>query len=169
MMDLSGQSFGKWKVLYLSPNKTKENKPMWVCRCECGNIKEVSAASLKAGQSKSCGECKGFATPYLVRTHSNRLYHAWSEMHRRCNGQSTNSDYYSEKGICVCPEWNDFDSFANWSITHDYEKGYEIDRIDSDKDYSPDNCRWVTHKKNSRNRKARSNNKTGVPGSSSSL
>lgn len=137
---------------------------MWICQCSCGNVKEVSGNNLRRGHTKSCKRCKSTASPLFVRTHANRLYHAWSEMHRRCSGKSTNSDYYKGKGISVCKEWEDFDSFARWSINAGYQNGLELDRIDGDKDYSPNNCRWVSHKQNSRNRKARSNNSTGVAG-----
>jgi len=85
-------------------------------------------------------------------------------MRRRCKGQCTNHQYYGDKGIAYCTEWDDFDVFADWAIENGYQPDLEIDRIDSDEDYSPENCRWVTHKKNSRNRKARSNSTTGIAG-----
>lgn len=85
-------------------------------------------------------------------------------MKRRCNGKCTNHQYYGDKGISYCIEWEDFDVFAEWAIKNGYQSGLEIDRIDGDKDYTPDNCRWVTHKMNSRNRKARCNNNTGIAG-----
>ena len=75
-------------------------------------------------------------------------------MKRRCNGRCTNHQYYGDKGISYCEEWEDFDTFAKWSIENGYHPGFEIDRINGDLDYSPQNCRWVSHKKNSRNRKA---------------
>lgn len=159
--DLSGKNFGKWTVLYRDGNITPVR---WMCQCECGEIKSVAAQTLTNGQSTSCRHCKQNTNPYYVRTHKNRLYHAWSEMRRRCNGHCTNHQYYGDKGISYCSEWEDFDVFADWAIKNGYQPGLEIDRIDSDMNYTPDNCRWVSHKKNSRNRKARSNNTTGYPG-----
>lgn len=159
--DLTGKTFGKWTVLERDVGVVPVR---WICRCECGEIKSVRAKTLCNGHSTSCRHCKQNISPYYVRTHKNRLYHAWSEMRRRCNGKCTNHQYYGDKGISYCGEWEDFDVFAKWSLENGYAPGLEIDRIDGDKDYSPENCRWVTHKKNSRNRKARSNNTTGTPG-----
>lgn len=161
--DLTGMRFGKLTVLRRADYNDSQGKPVWVCRCDCGMVKDVTGASLRGG-AKSCRHCKQNTSPLYVRTHKNRLYHAWSEMKRRCDGKCTNSQYYGDKGISYCPEWEDFDVFADWSIENGYQSGLEIDRIDSDKDYSPENCRWISHKKNSRNRKARSNNTTGTPG-----
>lgn len=164
LIDLTGMTFGNLTVLRRSETNSKNGKPMWVCLCSCGNIKSIKGSSLRCGDTRSCGLCKQTIAPLYVRTHKNRLYHAWSEMRRRCDGKCTQHKYYGDKGISYCDEWKDFNAFATWAIEHGYQKGLEIDRIDSDKDYSPDNCRWVSHKMNSRNRKARSNNTTGTPG-----
>lgn len=161
IIDLTGKTFGKWTVLHRDGNISPVR---WICKCECGEIKSVQSSSLRRGQSTCCRHCKQNTAPYYVRTHKNRLYHAWSEMLRRCRGRCTNHQYYGDKGISYCKEWEEFDKFAEWADKSGYQEGLEIDRIDSDKDYSPENCRWVSHKKNSRNRKARSNNETGTPG-----
>lgn len=83
------------------------------------------------------------------------LWSTWRNMRDRCN-RSTNQDYqyYGGKGIVVCNEWNDYLEFKKWSILNSYEpnKNLQIDRIDSNKNYSPDNCRWVDAKTNQRNR-----------------
>lgn len=163
LKDLTGMRFGKLTVLCRADRNDSHGKPIWTCSCDCGTIKDVSSTSLRNG-TKSCGRCKSNVTPLFVREHKNRLYHAWSEMRRRCNGKATNRQYYGGKGISYCSEWEDFDVFAMWAIDNGYLDGLEIDRIDSDKDYSPENCRWVTHKQNSRNRKAKVTNRTGVPG-----
>lgn len=160
LRDLTGQRFGSWTVL---ERDGTIHPTRWICKCDCGTIRSVSLPALRNG-STSCGHCKRNTSPLFLRKHSNRLYHTWSEIRRRCNGSCTNHQYYGDKGISYCPEWEDFDVFAQWAIDNGYQKGLEIDRIDSDKDYCPDNCRWVTHKNNSRNRKARSNNTTGTPG-----
>lgn len=163
LKDLTGTRFGKLTVLRRADYNDAYGKPVWVCACDCGAIKDVTSASLRGG-AKSCRHCKQNTSPFYVRSHKNRLYHTWSEMRRRCRGGCTNHKYYGDKGISYCKEWEDFDTFAHWAISIGYKPGLEIDRIDGDKDYCPENCRWVTHKMNSRNRKARSNNSTGIAG-----
>lgn len=76
-------------------------------------------------------------------------------MVKRCeNERSDNFKYYGGRGIHVCEEWRVHpDSFIYWGIENGYAPGLEIDRIDNDRGYSPDNCRWVTAKENSRNRR----------------
>lgn len=69
----------------------------------------------------------------------------------KCKGHNAKS--YKDKGIKICDEWlNDFDKFYEWSITHGYKNDLTIDRIDTDGDYCPQNCRWVSHKEQMRNR-----------------
>ncbi len=83
------------------------------------------------------------------------LFGIWSGMRDRCN-RKTNQDYkyYGAKGIIVENIWNDYLEFKKWSILNGYEpnKNLQIDRIDSNKNYSPENCRWVSPKINQRNR-----------------
>lgn len=80
-----------------------------------------------------------------------RLY----SMNYRCTNEiSTVYDYYGGKGIRVCEEWIlNPNSFIEWSLQNGFEPGLEIDRIDGNKNYSPENCRWVTKTENLRNKK----------------
>ena len=72
---------------------------------------------------------------------------------------------YGDRGISVCKEWAEsFESFVEWSLSNGYSDNLEIDRIDNNGNYCPENCRWVTHMENSRNRNVRCTNKTGVSG-----
>lgn len=83
-----------------------------------------------------------------------KLYRTWKTMMHRCyNPKREKYKDYGGRGITVCNEWHDPNTFINWSYTHGYQTGLQIDRIDNGRGYSPDNCRWVTAKENSRNRR----------------
>lgn len=85
-----------------------------------------------------------------------RLQKTFSHMKERCYDESDKR--YADwggRGIGICPEWlENPESFIEWSVAHGYEIGLTIDRIDNDKDYSPDNCRWVTLAENNQNRRS---------------
>ena len=79
-----------------------------------------------------------------------RLYSVWASMHRRCNNkQDANYKYYGGKGICVCRRWDDIYNFLA-DMGHPPE-GMSIGRIDSNDNYSPDNCRWETQEQQNEN------------------
>ena len=82
-----------------------------------------------------------------------RLYSIWSGIKQRCNNPNCNRyQYYGARGIKVCKEWEaDYRSFAIWSLDNGYndnlsaDRAYNlsIDRLDTSKDYCPENCRWI--------------------------
>lgn len=84
-----------------------------------------------------------------------RVYRIWQCMKKRCYNQNDENYYlYGGNGVKVCDEWLDSDKFIQWALANGYNDTLEIDRIDPEKDYEPDNCRWVTKKENaSRKRK----------------
>lgn len=83
-----------------------------------------------------------------------RLYRIWQMMRQRCNNENAeNYKYYGGRGICVCDEWgNDFSLFALWSFANGYNDNLTIDRIESDGNYEPSNCRWISKKEQMNNR-----------------
>lgn len=82
-----------------------------------------------------------------------KLANLWQAMKTRCyNKNRSNYERYGGRGISVCDEWVDSSvPFIRWALDNGYRDGMQLDRIDNDADYSPDNCRWVTPKENSRN------------------
>lgn len=82
------------------------------------------------------------------------LYPVWKAMRQRCfNPNNKAYKWYGARGISVCDEWNDYAAFRKWAISHGYEKGLTIDRIDSNRDYCPENCRWVSQSIQGKNRR----------------
>ena len=81
------------------------------------------------------------------------LYRVWCAMKERCNNpHNKRYERYGGRGITVCDEWAEsFESFRTWANANGYEKGLTIDRIDNEKGYGPDNCRWATRAQQNRN------------------
>ena len=79
----------------------------------------------------------------------------WCGMKERCsNPNADNYQWYGGAGISVCDEWKEFLPFYHWAISHGWHDGLSIDRIDYTKDYSPYNCRFITHQNQCRNRRS---------------
>lgn len=164
--DLTGIRFGRLTVISRAEND-KNGKPMWNCVCDCGTEKVLSTSSLQTG-TKSCG-CyrREWASTIKVkhggcrRGKRDRLYSVWNMIKQRCLDPNCKSyKNYGGRGITICDEWsNDYETFRTWSLQNGYDpeaKNHEctIDRIDNDKGYSPDNCRWVEMKVQARNTRA---------------
>lgn len=153
--DLVGKRFTR---LTVKRRIYKDNVGIWECECDCGNIVKVSTSCLKSGHTKSCGCYSSDLLRERVTTHgmtNTRLYNIWCGMKDRCNNpNSPVSKYYGGKGINICKEWeSDFHSFCLWASETGYTDELTIERVDVDKGYSPDNCKWVT-------KKAQQNNKS---------
>ena len=96
--------------------------------------------------SKNIGELNG---NYKHGKSNIRLYGIWGNMLYRCNTKTCDSyGIYGGKGINVCNEWFDFERFYQWSILNGYKDNLTIDRIDSNKNYEPQNCQWITKSEN---------------------
>jgi hypothetical protein len=84
------------------------------------------------------------------------LLKVWVTMRQRCyNPKAISYPYYGGRGIGVCPEWREESLlFYTWAIENGWKKGLELDRIDNEIGYSPDNCRFVSNSENARNRRS---------------
>lgn len=86
-----------------------------------------------------------------------RLHKIWHSMYCRCYYKSTNQyKNYGGRGIKVCEEWKHmqgFINFYNWAISNGYKETLTLDRINNNKGYCPSNCRWITPKEQSNNRR----------------
>lgn len=164
--DLTGKKFGKLTAIAYDGKRGR--KAYWVCQCECGKLKEVRADSLKSGKIQSCGCLKREQDKINLdrTTHAmshKRLYEIWQGMKSRCcNPNDARYANYGGRGITICQEWqNDFLAFYNWAIAHGYSDTLTIDRINNDRGYSPNNCRFTNNKEQCRNRSTNINIRIG--------
>ena len=156
LIDITGQKFGRLTVIK-QYGRSADNRITWLCQCECGNTKIVTGKALRRGETKSCG-CYSKEIATLKNTkhgkRHTRLYRIWLMMKNRCNNPKEKFYHcYGGKGIKVCDEWSkDFMTFYNWSMEHGYNDSLTIDRVNVEKGYSPDNCRWTTLKEQANNK-----------------
>jgi len=129
---------------------------MLKCKCRCGNTTLLFPYQFQNGSIMSCG-CLKKRTPHNATHKLSRenLYHIWETMRLRCTSPKNKRYYlYGARGISVCPEWfNNFLAFREWALTNGYRKGLSLDRINSNGNYEPSNCRWVTVKEQQNNRR----------------
>lgn len=143
--DLTGNYYGRWHVLgYIGKVK---GSAVWLCECSCGTIREVVGNNLRRGQSISCGCYQRERSSLASFRHGlteHPLYCVWSSMKDRCNNPHNKAwRWYGGKGIKVSQEWDDFTVFLS-DMQPTWQAGLSLDRRDSSKGYSKENCRWVT-------------------------
>lgn len=166
LIDLTGQTFGKWTVLRKNGNKAG-GAALWLCQCECGRTGSPSGTDLRLGKSTNCGCAHKGRIGHATRKHGDtgtRLHRIWKNMRARCMRRSCPGyAYYGGRGIAICDEWQDFSAFRDWALRSGYQPNLSIERVDVDGNYSPSNCTWADSQTQSANRRFVKRDINGVP------
>lgn len=164
IIELTGQTFGRWTVL--KRDGIKNGGKAWICRCDCGTIAIIRGNSLRTGTSKSCGCLQRDIVSKIATKHgmhNSREMNSWKSMIQRCtNPNCTTYEDYGGRGISICKRWKKFENF--YEDMGERPLYHSLERIDNNGDYGPDNCKWATQSEQSRNQRIRTSNTSGITG-----
>lgn len=158
--DLAGTVFNYFTVVDFHgyrPYPNGARLSYWNCRCICGKIKAVASCALKSGSTKSCGCMRKAIRKKSIWSHGLQKtveYVTLRSMKERCNNTNhPHYDRYGGRGIKVCDQWLGAGGILKFieDMGMRPSPSHSIDRIDNDKGYTPENCRWATRKQQSRN------------------
>ena len=142
VIELAGETFGRWTVLRRSGNASSGDAK-WLCRCCCGTLREIPGSSLRRGDTRSCGCQDRGRLGQHRRTHgqsSALIYKLWKGMHSRQKAIMRGDR--KDQPFEICPEWIAFESFEKWAHSSGYKPGCRLVRQDRGKAFNPDNCSW---------------------------
>ncbi len=138
-----GRKYGNLTVLELVETKPRTR---WMCVCDCGNRKVSMAFQLKNGKSNSCGCKTSQRISEASKTHGmsgTPTAQSWNHLKQRTTNPNNDRWHdYGGRGITLCEKWQTFEGF--FDDMGERPDGTTIGRIDNEKGYSKDNCRWET-------------------------
>jgi hypothetical protein len=144
---LAGIRLGKLRIVAMTQGKKKHSRGFaYLCDCDCGTSGiKFRASYLLTPKFHHCG-----CTPFATKTET---YKRWLAMKARCKPTASGAKNYYERGIKVCDLWaNSYSRF--YEDMGECPLGWTLDRINNDKGYSADNCRWITRKEQNNNTRA---------------
>lgn len=135
-------------------------------KCDCGKMRVTGIIRVKDGSAKSCGCLNTETRKRLIverntthglsaNTQTRKIYYIIFGAKNRCYNQKNRGYHnYGGRGIGVYKQWLDNpDVFVKWALDNGYKEGLQLDRIDNNGNYEPNNCRFVTHQKNQNNKR----------------
>lgn len=153
-VDLTGKKFTDWTVISLDEPKTKEKRESyWVCKCKCGTIKTLLGGNLRSGKSTSCG-CSRIEMIQGYKLSEHPLYWVYKSIQNRCYRKTDKSYHnYGGRGIKMSKSWyNSFNQFVV-DMGQKPTPSHSIERLDNEKGYSKNNCKWGTPKEQGNNQR----------------
>lgn len=162
MANVTGERFGRLVAIEYTGKKDSDNKSLWKCQCDCGNIHIVSINLLrrKNNNTRSCGclkrellseRSKSSEHLEMLNLHRSthnmsktKLYNIWCHIKQRCfNENNPDHKWYGRRGIGIFYRWCNFEPFKDWALSNGYQDGLTIHRKNPNDHYKPDNCIWL--------------------------